>query len=232
MRLHRTSVAASGVIVVLGALECPAGILQWQASADNGVTWSSSSLSVPQSSVSVLVRAVVEWQRQGATEVFAGVSFDGTVEGLAGAGAADGIAVIAAPNPIELTPRASLVSVQRIGSLLKLDDPSDTAAPGTGTSWIFAAQRSLFNAPVGYLPSTANPVPVFQYALVLDGSPGSRVISAVANASVVHFYPDWLLPTTRFESVAVEPLTLTVLPAPGAITLLALGGVVAARRRR
>jgi len=107
----------------------------------------------------------------------------------------------------------------RVGNVIKIDDPSDTAPPGEGPAWIWPRQRNPFV--LGVIAIWDNPISVFSCRLSLDGSPGTRVVSARlgwSNTSVppnhhVGAYSNagnpvlnYLLPTT-----VAPPLRITVL---------------------
>ncbi len=222
--------AVASCVVAIAARAQTSAAFRWQASADNGATWSSSSLSVPQTSASVLVRAVASWTPSSTDEVFARLNFDATVEGRLGSGLADGASAFVVGNPPAVVGGVQSVGTFRFGSILKIDRNTDASPPGLGSDWLSIFQLSGM---IGLPPiSFDNPITLFSYRLDLDGTPGQRQLSATLQSGFLILFPDWRSNQIRGEPISVEPLTLTVLPAPGAIALLALGGVVVASRRR
>ncbi len=205
---------------------------RWQASADSGVTWHDDAISVPQGQASVLVRARVSWSPATPGNALAGCSFDGVIDGAGPSDTADLFRRLDLGTLLTTTN----LGATRFGSTIKIDHQLDTAPPGTGTRWIDCGNV----VPGGNLiPNRAHPIDVFEFRLLLDGTPGTRTASQVSR---VLTQPNGLVaiwvdvnspqPTSVRPPTTSYPIAITVLPTPGAIALLAFGGVVAARRRR
>ncbi len=192
-------------------------------SADDGATWLDGNTDVPQTQASVLVRARISWTPGPPSEFFASIAFDATISN---AGATDTIDQIRLLNLGQLAFLSAIVPT-RFGNTIKIDHQSDVSPPGTGSRWIVPSNGNIVQFPADF----ANPITVFMYEIALDGTPGMRSIGSVFPNAFVLIGTDEIggrinLPRTAFAA------SVTVLPAPGAVALLALGGVVAARRRR
>ncbi len=222
----------ASLLVAFAARAQTSAAFRWQASADSGVTWHDDALDVPQGQASVLVRARVSWSPAPEFSAFSGVAFDGVIND---AGPSDGVGSIRRMQLGVLSTSAQLGTL-RFGSTIKIDDLADMQPPGAGTGWVGCGN----GLGVGITFSLDHPVTVFDFVLNLDGTPGTRTVTEVlrplpGSANPIAIYADWRQlpgppdilrpPTTSY------PIAITVLPAPGAIALLALGGVVAARRR-
>lgn len=208
----------------------------WEASIDNRATWTSSLLEVPQGQSVVNIRASCAFPT-GPSYYFAGARIDQTITGIEGAGIGDTV-VVTDPgfaNQQTLVPR-------RFGSVLKIDDTSDTLPPGEGPGhWgIFQPGAAVG----GY--TYANPVlGVIDFDLYLDGTLGDRQISAWWRGWADRFpgFPDvgpaiYILNHNAvdfdfiFPALTVNELTIRVVPAPGTTMLACAVACLAARRRR
>ncbi len=225
--------AAAACLVAFAARAQTSAEFRWQASADSGVTWHDDASSVPQGQASVLVRARVSWSPVPEFSAFSGVAFDGVV---ADAGPGDSVGAIRRmlEGGLGSTP---LIGAQRLGSTIKIDSVTDTLPPGVGPGFVGCANGT----DSGFFFNFAHPIIVFDYTLNLDGTPGTRTLTEVlrplpGSTSPVVIYVDWRTlpgPTERARPPTTSyPIAITVLPTPGAVALLALGGLVAARRRR
>jgi len=241
---------AAGLVVVFGCATAPAlaqgyrlageATWWWEASADGGTTWTPALLEVPSTQGMVKVRACVAFPPDR-WHYFQGARIDQTITGMNGAGSSDTV-VVTDPG---FTNQQTLAS-RRFGNVLKIDDVSDTLPPGEG-----AAHWGIFQPGFSAGPWTyANPViGVIDFNLNLDGSEGDRFISAWWRDWTA-FYPNDpvvanLPPTIRvannnpftgqdyiFPTLTINDLTIRVVPAPGAVALLASACAFAGVRRR
>ncbi len=126
--------------------------------------------------------------------------------------------------------------VARQGTILKVDDPRDTAAPGQGPFWIYPS-----NTPpdLGGLRNNDNPIEVFHFRLNLDGTPGQRIVDCVfrpVGTISGPFFGVW----ERTNGLwGVEPaipqysaLTINVIPSGSSLALGVAAMAWTARRRR
>jgi hypothetical protein len=207
----------------------------WEASADGGATWSASTLEVPQSQGTVRVRTTCSFP-----PVFGyylgGAAIDQRITGVSNAGLNDTLSIL----------NVGIMSVQtfaarRFGNILKIDDVSDTLPPGEGSAHLFIGQPNPSIGPY----TLANPITnLVVFDLHLDGSAGDRFVDAwwrdwtpnypqippgprihVRNRDLAD--PDIIVP-----DLTVNPLTIRVIPAPGAVAVLAAFGFAVGRRRR
>jgi hypothetical protein len=230
----KTAITLFVVAGVAAAASAQTGKLTWEVSKDGGTTWASGLTSVEPTQASVLVRAVASWAGIPAGLGFAGAFFDGVVTGLQ---AGDGASSFAR----NFTFAAQTIVAQPNGAgAIKIDDARDTFAPGfSGTG-----QRSV--NPSQGVPQftnpfiTSNPVVVFSYTLSLGGELGVRNISSVFNASgtantralTVYTTAGGASVSVAAANIGLNAAQVEVVPAPGAIALLGLGGLIAGRRRR
>jgi hypothetical protein len=199
----------------------------WEASADGGATWTPSFLEVPAGQGVVKVRASCAFP-PGPRHYFAGAMIDQTITGLNHAGLNDTVVV----TDQGFTNPQTLNSL-RFGNVLKIDDESDTLPPGEGPSnWgIFQPGHAV--GPWTY----ANPVlGLMDFDLYLDGTAGDRLIDAwwrdwsayFPNDPIIANMGPAILMLNRnlvdwdyiYPDLTVNPLTIRVIPAPGAVALL------------
>lgn len=131
-----------------------------------------------------------------------------------------------------------------------------TSGAAAVNNWTGAAGVSIAQiAPASRLPTdpafndSSSPI-VFKFGFVLGSSTDARTLSintpieginretAAGNANYGHAFASWFLSSTAaqgtrfYDSVGAEGASITVTPAPGALALIGLGGLVATRRRR
>lgn len=230
----KTAITLFAVAGVAAAASAQSGKLTWEVSKDGGNTWAGGLTSVEPTQTSVLVRAVVSWTGVPTALGLAGVTFDGVVSG---AQAGDAVS-----SPVRaFTFAAQTIVAQPQGAgVIKIDDSRDTFAPGfsgTGQRNVNPSQGAPFATP-GFVSS--NPVVVFSYTLGLGGELGVRSVTSVFNTSGNGFTRALALYTTSGGSqsfvsaanIGINSAQVEVVPAPGAIALLGLGGLIAGRRRR
>lgn len=205
----------------------------WEASADEGATWSRGRLEVDAPQQSVFVRASCQFSQVARLCYFGLSELDATITGVDGAGSNDWVSPDIFVGVSSRRQHASM----RFGSVIKIDHASDTLPPGEGTDWLRVHQ----NSPSAGGPSTfANPIDqLLYYQLNLDGSPGDRLIGGVfrqfptldANRNVI--VCEWLDQFRTFaQTMTQEPLTIRVVPAPAPLATLALLGAGLFTRRR
>ena len=204
----------------------------WQTSLDSGATWQGGYVVVSPSQT-VDVRLVVGWDPGDYSDptCFFDARFDGVVSG---AGVDDSVSNIMFVQRSLFRPPTYPVSVQRQGSLLKIDGEGDLAPPGVGPSALNPNQNPYG---VGQIPDFSNPLPILSYRLALDGSPGTRTISGAFNT-----YPNTANPWLRIwfadqvypfaEPLTQIPASVEVIPAPTGIVPFVVALTLAMRRRR
>jgi hypothetical protein len=200
----------------------------WESSSDGGASWLEGSRSVDQAAQSVLIRARLTYT-QPPDAYFGFTYFDAVVYG---AGAGDGV------RSMGLGMLGSYpLAARRFGSTIKIDSDLDTDPPGVGPWWIRTGQASPQTFPT---PLYDNPLTVFSYSLVLDGTLGDRVIDHiyrpivnVPNDRNVFVYNLRTPCVLLAEQTTYAPMTIHVVPAPLGASLLACGlGTCMIRRRR
>ncbi|HLP85285.1 MAG TPA: hypothetical protein VK157_13130 [Phycisphaerales bacterium] len=220
----------------------------WQISADNGGTWQSGTVSLSQSQQSIRARMLVEVTSQGFTNPahFAHAQFETYLTSSFGAGLNDTISSVRSLRTFVTGPQ--LVSVvsrsDRFGEILKTSAPSNQPfAPGSGPSLFAENQRT----PTSGVPSAINPLVVFEYTIMLDGSLGTRSLSTLWRGGSTQSTPAIIAPlgsiivgdfaNSPTGTIAIAPMTdipatITVIPAPGAAIVFACAAAISLRRRR
>ncbi len=224
----RQSVAVAAALALAASGSAQTAQFQWLVSTDEGASWQGGAVQVPQNQASVLVRARLAWTPDAALDAFLTSSLDVVV---ANCGPGDSVSAwrrfVDGGLASDFT---GFLGAFRFGSTIKVDRSTDSLPPGQGPSWIPLGNRLPFQ--VGF--NISNPVDLIEYRLHLDGTPGTRELGQVflwTDLSVM-IYTDWTTQSSTRLPTTPMPGYITVLPAPGAVALLALGGVVAARRQR
>ncbi|MDX2147780.1 MAG: hypothetical protein SFZ23_09690 [Planctomycetota bacterium] len=228
----RTLTKSFLVCGVLGAA-CQAQVftrITWQASLDDGASWTSDQAQIDNPDTHVRVRAILDWQHPDAY-AFAFASFDGVVTS---AGPSDSIVNIRRLDPFA----TSMQTLQtfRFGTTLKIDDARDPSPPALGGRQILIGQAPEV---VGQPFSRDNPAPIFEYMLQLDGTPGARRVSHVFTTTPTEGPGTPVLFRNRQGTGGllqppsiIRPLDLIVVPAPpAAIAFLVLLPLAHSRRR-
>lgn len=226
-------VAVAGLAAAANA-QVGTGLVVYEVSDDGGATWNGGLVETVASSVKV--RILASWSSDADMYAFGGSQFDVVVTGVGGAGAADTVANAMRPWPTN-TGSAQTIVATRFGNQIKIDDARDTLGPGAGTRGVFPGLLAQNFAGTNF--STANPLTIFEFDLNLDGSIGDRDLSSLYIAPpggntidrVMRIYTS---PTgaQNTPSTTTRGATVRVVPAPGALALLGLGGLAIARRRR
>lgn len=241
--LFAVTLGASGSI----ALAQTTAQAHWQISTDNGSTWRTGHVTVPQTQASVLVQAVVTVYDQGVPFLsqtrarFAQAAIEGYIQSdTVRSDQVSTVRLLRTGLPASL--QTTAFSVSQHGLVLKLDAFNDFSPPGQSAA--LSARNTV--TPIGSIPSTVNPIPILQYRLSLDGSAGDRVFTggflaftgfitdptlSVAAGQIAVYPPSG--PEAAFAADMVQSsATLTVVPSPGCACMLAALGALAARRRR
>jgi hypothetical protein len=220
-----TSSAAAAMCASVAVAQTPMLVTtSWEVSSNNGASWQSGTVQVPQSQQSVLVRHVVTWglPSQGDYLVNGGVIPTVRTTGLVGV---NDTASDVFHRQIVMQAAPSSISGRRF-TLNELVISSSTSPPPLGAVTFFCFDPLLGTTVV------ANPVDVLRFRLNLDGSVGERVIS------------DWTNTSTRYNVVSVAtpgpyqftfthiPTSLVVSPSPAGLALAGVAGAMLLRRRR
>jgi hypothetical protein len=230
--IHLSSARASAQLVFPGE---PA-LWQWQASLDNGQTWSGGAVNVSTPSSSVRIRGLATFPTTFDRAYFGGVQFDPYVEGISNVGLGDTISSITLG---QMQPRFQFLQARRFGNRIRIDDEVDFLPPGVGTSWALSGQAP--NNGTSPEPVFDNPVSVFEYTLSLDGTLGDRLVTAAWSTDTAFGYSPYITTYVRtFEHrgqqwrhpTTEETITIRVIPAPASAALFLLALPLAARRRR
>ncbi len=204
------------------------GTFAWEASIDGGSTWTRSGLDVPLDVRVVMVRASVEWAPYYPESYLNRIVFDGIL-------VKPGAPTIGDRAGQFFTPVSGgvLAGTAYFGNMMKIGSTPDLPSPRTGS-------LSFVQPTATGGHQSVDPFHVFSFTLTLDGTPGDRVLGA--NFWVPSPWNDDQVFTVAFNpwsarfndrvvpSTTLVPLTLHVLPAPGAWALLI--GVLAGRGRR
>jgi hypothetical protein len=226
-------VALAGIASVATA----APSLSFQVSTDGGSTWGSSASVLAGSSVQV--RMVVDWT--GTTAY----GFSGTLAQLlyTGVDGSDNI-VSSGANALRTAPFTFGSGGSLRGSASGSNLLVGLAGSGTTIGFLSFAQNAPASAGAGY--STANPAVIGSWSITVGagralGSTlgiGGRVSAAQGTGTgnpvgAFAFHAAAGSTGTSFrESGSVEGALITVVPTPGTLALVGLGGLVAGRRRR
>lgn len=215
------------------ALAQPANtVFSWQFSIDDGTTWVPNAVVIGAASpAAVRVRALLSWQSAPPTpDIFAAIQFDPFVARMPGFGDGDWIVdpVFRLDNRLQPYPNSAVIALP---NLLKVDRTTDVLPPGMGPGWIVASQ----SISLGEFDSS-NPLVIADYTYSLDGTPGTRTVSAAlwqngAGASVGFIDLD-VGSNLVLVPASSQPGTITVLPAPTPLALAALAASLTTTRRR
>lgn len=208
----------------------------WETSRDAGLTWDSGDVVVPQTTGSVLVRLRVGWDPSSlinpSLNWYADCRFDAVVVGVGSAGAADTASNYFAMIGSYWNPLDGLAA-HRQRNVLKIDPSFDDTPPGQG----YGIGPHQNPAVVSQTATLDNPVRIFQYELLLDGTLGRRDVYGLWLPSPTGepinfrvweglFQPRWA------TSLVNVPASITVVPSPSVGVVLAAGFARVVRRRR
>ncbi len=224
-------VALAGIASVATA----APKLSFQVSTDGGSNWGSSA-NVAAGSV-VQVRMIVDWT--GSTAY----GFSGTLAKIVygNVDGSDGLQANGAANTLRQAPwsfgSAGTLRVTTSGSTTTVG----LAGSGTTQGFISFGQNAPASAGASY--STANPAVIGAFSITVGAgrslgstlSIGGLVAQTQAGSptGAFAFHASSSSSNTSFrEDGSVESALITVVPTPGALALVGLGGLVAGRRRR
>ncbi|MDX2147781.1 MAG: hypothetical protein SFZ23_09695 [Planctomycetota bacterium] len=206
--------------------------ITWQASLDDGASWTSDQLSIGDARSNVRIRALFDWQHPDGYAL-AGASFDATVTSVDGGALGDTVSAIRRLEPLVITPQT--LTTFRFGSVLKIDDERDTRPPAQGDRGVRVGQAAEY---LGLPFTRENPVAVFDFVLHFDATPGTRRVAHVFTMNSGGFLNVPFLWRDRegtgvlsIPNSIVRPLDLVVVPAPPAASAL-LAVLPLAHRRR
>ena len=217
---------------VAGAQDIWFSLVSWQVSQDEGHTWHGGTVEIADPFAHVRIRAIGDWYYPGAY-AFASVSMDITITCADMSGENDSVTNAAPLAPFDAFQAQTYVAT-RFGHVMKIDEIRDTLPPGMGPRWVRCYQLPQNSNPNF---STAQPAPIFEFALQLDGTAGTRVVDHVNPRLPGEGEVGPLLYTTPEGGLATPPtilrgpLNLVVIPAPATLTLL-LPLLALHRRRR
>jgi hypothetical protein len=209
----------------------------WSASVDNGATWTRGLIEVPSSQSNVLIRGSCQFPATvlGAQQYLGDVNFHIVVTGVNGAGPADDLPANSYFPGRDLgiwqLPR---LRMSRFGNQLKLDDLAGESNPPFVVPGGIDVRQNHPNT--GAARNYDNPIHASFFSLVLDGSPGDRVVQGSFRVQhpLQHNDPNRWLFTYNFPLqgdpnrlnlplMTDEPLTIRVVPAPQTLATLAVG---------
>ncbi|MDX2148707.1 MAG: hypothetical protein SFZ23_14435 [Planctomycetota bacterium] len=216
------SLATSSALAQVGT-----ATFTWQASADGGQTWQSNLIDVlPRQTMQI--RGLFDWSPDAGL-LMGGAGFDATIDG---AGEDDAPDAFARREPFASNEPQTIVA-SRFGTTIKIDDSRDTRPPGNGTRGVRISQAW----PDTGSPFTLDkPLVFLTFNFTIDASVISRIVSSTFRNGNTSDTPPFLWlrnnggpnrPTTT-----TVPLTIPVIPAPGAAAFMTFGMLAAARRRR
>ncbi len=202
----------------------------WQLSLDNGQTWQGGTVFAPQSQTSVKVRNFVAWGDGVTLHPFNAALFDGVVRSQAGAGLNDSVANIRGVFNGFFTPAMPFIQGRRWTTDIIKIDGGDTQAPGQFP--FVSLSSSPFTGTIFFGPAS-----IFEYDLLLDGTAGSRHISAAWRIDAATGQPSLGVGLTTTPGpydlqVTLQDATLVVVPSPAGLALVGVASGVLMRRRR
>lgn len=222
----------AALVVLAGAVSAAnaASKVVWQVSTDNGATWGAARNATAGSTVKV--RGLVDWT--GTTAYgFSGLTQQIFIDNYLGTDGGAQVAANGVGNRVgPFNFGAATLAARVTGSTQRIVALGTTGNEGN----ISSGQAAPPTAGPSY--STANPALIFQFDYVLGADASARTLtirSVVSNASTNGFayHASASSTSTSFrEAGTVENATITIIPTPGALAVLGLGGLVAGRRRR
>ncbi len=236
-------VAVAGIAAAANAQISNAHVV-WEVSTDGGATWSNSAVV---GGGSVKIRGSVVADRGALTPgaAIAAVNFDGSVTGsLAESGSG-----LVKPLVQGLGAQAGSV-VNLGGGNMRFSRTTDTGLAGSNTNYWTIGQDANLDTDGDGVPDSfpgqvnTNPTVFVMWDMAIDASANHiMTVSSVMNSgtasssSALRFYTNNPAAGASLlvfrQDVVVDAATITVLiPTPGSLALLGLGGLAAARRRR
>ena len=200
--------------------------LAFEASTDGGTTWRGGLVEVAPDPVTLMVRVRADWTPE------AGYAFRTTAFDVAIYECGEGDIASSFTRPIPFNAINQTIGASRFGTTIKIDDVRDTFPPGVWVYYIFTGQVAQdFNPEF----NGDRPVSIFEFEVHLDGTAGDRTVDALVQRNNFNVPVSWVYTTPRGDAVSmptvVSPLTVRVVPGPGAAAF-AMGLLVLARRRR
>jgi hypothetical protein len=208
--------------------------LTWQTSLDDGATWNSGRVTLPETGGTARVRALVSWDREPEDIGLAGLVFDAFVTGVREAA---GDRVREPVRVFDVVGQTLTVQPQSEG-VVKIDDARDTLAPGAGPRGVNPSQRIPAADPRF---NTTNPIEVFRFVLDIGGGAagtGVRRVDAAflpsqpQRAVTIFISPNGGQRAFPISSARIDAAEIEVIPGPGAGLILAMASTAALRRGR
>ncbi len=225
----KSSIAILALSAISASAVAQTGTYTWQVSGDDGFTWDSLLVAVPNSTIKVRLLASFSGI-SGPFAAFAGSQFDATLsssEGRVGT-----ISNISRPFPFQFSAQTLVSREFSSGSLVKIDIASDVALPGSGIGWVGPGQPNFDFSGGNYV--TDNPVMIFSYDLTWEGN--STDIGMVLNpftGRAMALFTTNNGNTIRLNAPAVSINTARiVIPGPATALVIGLAVPVLVRRRR
>jgi hypothetical protein len=230
--------------IASSAIAQTGSVARWEVSLDHGATWQNGSVSAPQSQASVVVR--MRWQNllngtitpaEQWTSYLDAATFEAysTTSVANGDTATDFRRMGLVPPGIPQLGLTSVVTSRRVGNVLAIDRAADFAPLG-GNFGVFV-QNYTGGVVVSSLDQN---IALLQYTLHLDGTAGDRFLSGLFIPFNTNRGFDLGLnqvslgSETSFFAADIThlPTTLTIIPTPATLPLLAAGSLLVIRRRR
>ena len=233
-------VAVAGIAAAASA-QISAPVMMWEVSTDGGATYSSAA--VVAGGV-VRVRGSLAWVRGGlATSALAAVTFDGSITGSL----AETTGAMVKPLTQGLGAQAG-AGVNLGGGNMRFSRTTDSGLAGSNTNYWTIGQDANIDSDGDGVPdtfpgqNTSNPVAFLFFDINIDASANHTLnVSAVlspntGSSSPIRIYNNTSTggsSTFQRANTTVLGATIQVLiPPPGSLALLGLGGLAVARRRR
>ena len=225
-------IAVAGVAAAANA-QITSPVVSWEVSGDNGATWTNNLVVTSPAPAVVKVRGSLSWNRpSGDISALGAVSFDGSISGAL---AETGGNIV---KPLTQSLGATAGAVANLGGgAMRFSASNDSGVAGSNTNWWTIGQDSLVAFPG---QNQSDPVVFVGFDLNIDYTANHTMnISNIFNSGTgraVSIYNNTTAGgSTTFSraGVAINGATIQVLvPTPGSLALLGLGGLVAGRRRR
>eukprot|EP00004_Rigifila_ramosa_P008969 TRINITY_DN20428_c0_g1_i1.p1 TRINITY_DN20428_c0_g1~~TRINITY_DN20428_c0_g1_i1.p1 ORF type:complete len:226 (+),score=50.28 TRINITY_DN20428_c0_g1_i1:63-740(+) len=218
-------VALAGLAAAANA-QAPTATYTWQVSDDNGATWDAEATG---NGATVKVRLLASWT--GIADAlgvgYGGGQFDAT---LLSAGLPGVVSNISRPVPFNFAAQ-TLVASAVVGGM-KIDTAADVSAPGAGTGWVNPGQGAYFANPAGF--NSINGAVVFQYDILtgINEVNIGMVLNTITGRAMSVYSNDTGTQVRISSTATTINGARIVVPTPGSLALLGLGGLAAARRRR
>lgn len=205
---------------------------RWEASLDGGASWQGGTIETLHNPRVVLVRAIVSFEDFGTPSYLTGTRLDPYV--LTNAPGDD---ILSLTTPAGSVSRlvSLATSPVHLPGMLKIDSASDLLQPGAGPSWTFVGQPGY---QVITEPITDNPMWAMGFTLLMDDTPGDRVVQGVFQERASSPGRPIFIETRPWagfgyaETVEQSPVTIRLVPAPASAAVAVLGAALVTGRRK